>query len=154
MATRTIQANVAIALDKIGKTNGTAAPEITAPEGSTNKEAEAFHNDRQAAFEYMIAAQIKSYAEKREDVAKEKLRVLFKDSISSTIPGANSTVIRGDMSLQMEKRKGREMLDGALLMSALAKRGYDLNVCEAIIKEATKTTNPALYLRPSIITKE
>lgn len=154
MATKPIQVNVANALERIGNTNGTAAPDISAPKGSTNAEAEAFHKERNAIFEYMIAAQIKSYAEKREKAAKDKINVHFADTISSTIPTTNNTVTRGDMALQIEKRKGREMLDGALLMSALAKRGYDLSVCEAIIREATKTTNPALYLRPSIITKE
>ena len=154
MATRPIQQNVVLALDRIGKTNGTAAPEITAPRGMTNKDAADLITERDCIFEYMIADQIASYAEKRKKKAKDAIELIFSDPISNTVPSTSSAVNRGDMSLNIERRKGRDMLDGALLMSALAKRGFDLYTCEAIIRDATKTSKPALYLRSSIIAKE
>lgn len=154
MATKPIQANVATALSKIGKTNGTAPPEITAPKGMTNADATIWHDERAAIFELMIAGQMKSYCEKRDESAKNSIKNLFASQVMETLPSVNSTIQRGDMVLSIEKRKGRDMLDGALLMSALAKRGMDLDVCQQIIKEATKTTANAVYLRGSIITRE
>lgn len=154
MATKPIQVNIATALTKIGSTNGTAIPEIAAPKGMSNADAIIFHDERAAIFEILVAGQVKSLAEKRDEKAKNHVKNLFASTITETLVSTTNTITRGDMALNVEKRKGRDMLDQALLMSALAKRGMDLDECQAIIKDSTKQTIPAVYLRASIITKE
>lgn len=154
MATKPIQVNIATALAKIGNTNGTAAPDIAAPKGMTNADSTIWHDERAAIFEVLVAGQMKSYCEKRDEAAKNAIKNLFASVVSETLVSTTSSVIRGDMALSVEKRKGRDMLDTSLLMSALAKRGLDLDVCQSIIKESTKQTSPAVYIRASIVSKE
>ncbi len=154
MATKPIQVNITTALGKIGATNGTAAPEIAAPKGMTNADSTIWHDERAAIFEVLVAGQMKSYCEKRDENAKGAIKNLFAQTVTETLPSTKNTVTRGDMALSIEKRKGRDMLDKALLMSALAKRGYDLTVCNDIIAESTKQTSAAVYISASIISKE
>ena len=151
MATRPVQINVVTALDKIGKTNGTALSEAASPSSLSNAESEAWQTERNAIFEYMIAAQMSSYSEKRSDKAKDHVKMLFAETMSDVVPGSSNVITRGGMSLHVEKRKGRDILDSALLMSALAKHGLDLTQCESIIAASTKKSAPATYLKASIV---
>lgn len=145
-----IQLKIKQALDKIGSTNGTALNIATAPPDLTNEESEKWHNERQMMFDLLVAQQIEAYGKKDVESAKNKMTAAF-SKITDTKPGASYGVVRGNVSCNVEVRNGREMLDKAMLVSALAKRGIDLPEVEKIVAESTKITAPAKHFKPSII---
>lgn len=155
MATPSVPIQVAIAkaLSKIGTTNGTALNEMTCPPGMSNEEAEAWHDERQMLFNLMVVQQMEAYANKNVEAFKKHIAQRF-PKIAETRAGTSYGITRGNVSGTIEVRQGREMLDRALLVSALAKQGLDLPVVERILSEATKTTAPAKHFKVSIITDQ
>lgn len=145
-----IQLKIKQALDKIGSTNGTALNPVNAPPGITNEEADRWHDERQLMFKLLVAQQIEAYGSKEVETAKGKLYSTF-PKIKDTKAGTSYGVVRGNVSCNIEVRNGREMLDKAMLVSALAKRGIDLPEVEKIVAESTKITAPAKHFKPSII---
>lgn len=138
------------ALDNIGVKNGTALNEMSAPVGYSNEMAEKWHNERQAMYELLVAQQIAAAGEKRVKDAKEEMNKLF--PLLETIKvGASTGIVRGNVSMNVERRNAASRLDVALLTSALAKRGLDLSDVEAIISEASKASKPPTYYKPTII---
>lgn len=148
-----IQVAIAKALSKIGATNGTALNEMTAPPGLTNEEADAWHDERQMWFNLMVMQQMEAYASKNVDAFKDQIIKRF-PKIKDTKAGTSYGVTRGNVSGTVEVRNGRAILDGALLVSALAKRGTDLAEVEKIVAESTKTSAPGKYFKVSIITDQ
>lgn len=145
-----IQLKIKQALDKIGASNGTALNEATAPPGMSNEDATKWHDERKAVFNLLVAQQIESYAEKKVKAAKEKLLIMF-PKILETKAGSSYGITRGDVSCNIEIRNGREMLDQASLVSAMAKEGYDLTLIEKLLAEGKKSTAPAKHYKLSII---
>jgi hypothetical protein len=145
-----IQLKIKTALDKIGSSNGTALNEVTAPLGMTNEEATQWHNERNTVFALLVAQQIEAYGKKETEKHKEALTKYF-PKIAETKAGASYGIVRGNVSCNVEVRAGREMLDMALLTSAMAKEGFDLPVIERILTAGKKTTAPAKHFKPSII---
>lgn len=149
---KAIQIKVVEALDKIGKTNGTALPLVDAPANlTTNEEIAAFHDERAASFELLISQQIASYAEKRVDKAKDKIKDAFLPIIGAISPGSSNTIVRGNTALTVEVRKPPARLDKALLTTAMAKRGISMNDIEKILEEGSASSKPPTYFKPSLV---
>lgn len=146
---KAIQIKVVEALDKIGKSNGTALPNVAPPDDINDKDA--WDADRKATFELLIAQQIASYAEKRVKNAKAGVVDCFGDTISKIKPGSSNTIVRGNTALNVEVRNPPERLDRALLVSAMAKRSIKLEDIEEILKEGSGSTKPPTYYKPSIV---
>lgn len=149
---KAIQIKVVEALDKIGKTNGTVLPVVDHPASlKTNEEIATFHDERNASFELLIAQQISSYADKRVDKAKDRIKEVFKTVIDAIKPGSSNTVVRGNTALHIEVRNPPARLDRALLVSAMAKRSIKMEDIETILSEGSGSTKPPTYYKPSIV---
>ena len=149
---KAIQIKVVEALDKIGKTNGTALPSADPPPAlTTNEEISAFHDERAATFELLISQQIASYADKRVDKAKDKVREIYKPIVDAIKPGSSNTIVRGNTALNVEVRNPPARLDRALLTSAMAKRGISVSDIDAILNEGSGSTKPPTYYKPSLV---
>jgi prephenate dehydratase len=149
---KAIQIKVVEALDKIGKSNGTALPLADPPSDlKTNEEINAFHDERAASFELLIAQQISSYAEKRVDKAKDNVRKQFSEIIDAIKPGSSNTIVRGNTALNVEVRNPPARLDKALLTTAMAKRGINMTDIEAILSEGSASSKAPTYFKPSIV---
>lgn len=149
---KAIQIKVVEALDKIGKSNGTALPVVDAPADlKTNEAISAFHDERAASFELLIAQQISSYADKRVEKAKDKIKEVFKPVIDAIKPGSSNTIVRGNTALNVEVRNPPARLDRALLVAAMAKRSIKMEDIEAILIEGSGSTKPPTYFKPSIV---
>ena len=149
---KAIQIKVVEALDKIGKTNGTVLPLADVPPSlTTNEEIAAFHDERAATFELLISQQIASYADKRVEKAKNKVKEAFVTIIDAIKPGSSNTIVRGNTALNVEVRNPPARLDKALLVSAMAKRGIKMEDIEAILTEGSGSTKPPTYYKPSLV---
>ncbi len=149
---KAIQIKVVEALDKIGKTNGTSLPVVDVPPFlTTNEEINSFHEERAATFELLISQQIASYADKRVDKAKDKVKEIFKPIVDAIKPGSSNTIVRGNTALNVEVRNPPARLDRALLVSAMAKRSIKMEDIEAILSEGSGSTKPPTYYKPSIV---
>jgi hypothetical protein len=149
---KAIQIKVVEALNKIGKTNGTALPEVSHPPAlTTNEDIAKFHDERAATFELMIAQQIASYADKRVDNAKKSIRMQYEEIIDAIKPGSSNTIVRGNTALNVEVRNAPARLDRALLTTALAKRGISITDIDDILSEGSGSTKPPTYFKPSIV---
>lgn len=149
---KAIQIKVVEALNKIGKTNGTALPEVAPPPAlTTNEQINQFHSERAATFELMIAQQIASYADKRVETAKKGVRLQYDHIIEAIQPGSSNTIIRGNTALNVEVRNPPARLDRALLATAMAKRGISMTDIDLILNEGSASTKPPTYFKPSIV---
>lgn len=145
-----IQLSVVTALDKIGKTNGTKLPECEIPStATTNEQINLFQAEREAIHELAVAAQIQSYAETRNRKAKEAVNKMFPE-IASLKPGSTTAINRGNCTVMIERRLPSARLDSAMLVSALAKRGWTTEDIEKLISESSKETAPATYYKSSV----
>jgi len=128
-----IKSNIAKAFEKIGKTNGTACPPSEA-------------NTFPLAYEYFVADQLASYAEKRKKAAKEACEQAGILEHSATPGNTEITFDSDGLVISAVTKNPSTTIDKTVLKNELVK-ALGIEKAEKILKAASKENKaPVSYV--------
>jgi predicted GNAT family acetyltransferase len=135
------------AFQRIGTRNGHAFPEQSVDTSGTtsNSEVERIFYEERAAFEYMVAGELKSAAEKRHKEAERQVEDLgLLDEIDKVQPGQSATLYQGSIvNISVSVNNPTTRVDTTQLKNELRKRGVAQETIDNAVRAATMENRPA-----------
>jgi len=145
---------VAKAFDKIGRSNSTRFPEgnVRPIDAVTNEEIDAYFKKEQAAYEFAIAGELRSAANRRFDVAKVGLKdVGILDNLEAIAPGASGVLFSGSIaSVSAQVKRASDRVNVKQFCTELRKLGVNQEVIDKALSKATTSGTPAKVIRSDL----